>query len=263
TVNIGIVAMNDAPTANADSYQTNQNTVLTVPAPGVLANDTDIDGDSLTASLVSNTPAGTGTVVLQTNGAFTYTPAFNFVGNTSFTYQASDGRLSATAVVTISVAPVNTAPIANNDSFTTPANGTLSVPAPGVLANDTDAETPNTALRASLVSGAAHGTLALNSNGSFPHTPAAGVSGPQTLPYRANDGQLSSNVATVLINVTPPPSTGSPFDKFVTALYRDVLSPRDANGNITVVRQPDAPGFAFWTISLTRGTVSRQQVATF
>jgi fibronectin type 3 domain-containing protein len=94
--------MNDAPVATGDSYTANHDTVLSVPAPGLLENDSDIDGDSLTASLVSVPSNGTATV--YEDGSFDYTPGAGFIGVDSFTYQAGDGTaVSNPATVEIAV----------------------------------------------------------------------------------------------------------------------------------------------------------------
>src|SRR5579885_240544 len=94
---------NQPPVANTDSYSTNENTVLTVPhTTGVLANDNDPDGDILTSSLVTGTSHGT--VVLNPDGSFAYTPNSDFVGSDSFVYQTDDGHgHTASATDTISV----------------------------------------------------------------------------------------------------------------------------------------------------------------
>ena len=94
---------NQAPSAIPDNYSTPHDVALTVGAPGVLANDTDPDGDALTAQLVSSPPNGT--VALLSDGSFTYTPNAGFTGDDSFSYTASDGSLSSTATVTITVIP--------------------------------------------------------------------------------------------------------------------------------------------------------------
>ena len=160
-----------------DSYSTAEDTALTVAAPGVLANDTDVDGDSLTAVKVSD-PAH-GTLTLNSDGSFVYTPAADYSGADSFTYKASDGAAdSNVATVSLTVTAVNDAPVAVADSYSVLKNGTLNIAAPGVLANDTDADSdPLTAIK---VTDPAHGTLTLNSNGSFNYTPTAGWSGADT-----------------------------------------------------------------------------------
>jgi VCBS repeat-containing protein len=97
------------PVANADAYTTNEDTTLTVNAPGILSNDSDPDGDSLSASV--NTQPSNGMLNLNSNGSFTYTPDANFNGSDEFTYTASDGTdNSNVATATITVDPVNDAP---------------------------------------------------------------------------------------------------------------------------------------------------------
>ena len=117
-----VAVTNSAPTADNDAYSVDEDGTLNVAAgSGVLVGDTDPDGDGLTA--VNGTQPANGTVSLQTNGSFTYTPDGDFNGSDSFTYQASDGRgnLSAAATVTITVNAVNDAP-----TFTAGPNVTTS-----------------------------------------------------------------------------------------------------------------------------------------
>ena len=87
-VMITIVPVNDAPTAINDSYSAAKDTPLMVAAPGVLSNDTDVEGDQLTAMILSG-PAH-GILTLNTNGSFTYTPAVAYTGSDSFTYRTTD-----------------------------------------------------------------------------------------------------------------------------------------------------------------------------
>jgi hypothetical protein len=103
TIGYALVPPNHPPVAVADSYNGTQDAPLTIAAPGVLANDTDADGDSLTAVLV--TPTAHGALALSANGGFSYTPAAGFSGADSFTYKANDGKDdSAVATVTITIA---------------------------------------------------------------------------------------------------------------------------------------------------------------
>jgi len=111
TVNITVTAANDAPTAVNDSFTTSQNTRLVIEAPGILANDTDPEGDLLSAILVTDVPAGSGRLTFgggpnTGNGGFVFEPATNFVGTVTFQYRASDGTLQSNiATVTITVTP--------------------------------------------------------------------------------------------------------------------------------------------------------------
>ena len=174
--------------------------MLTVPAPGVLANDSDPDGDPLTAVLV--TGPSHGSLTLNANGSFSYTPAADFAGSDSFTYRASDGTLTSNvATVTISVTAANDTPAGAADAYTTAEDTVLTVPAPGVLGNDSDPD--GDPLTAVLVTGPSHGSLTLNANGSFSYTPAADFAGSDSFSYRASDGTVSSSPATVTITVTP------------------------------------------------------------
>src|SRR5204862_87669 len=151
TVTITVTPVNDAPVAaNDDGYTTPEDTQLTVIAPGVLANDSDVDGDTLSAVLVSGPSHGT--LTLNSDGSLVYMPALNFNGIDSFTYKASDGQAqSGIATATITVTPINDAPVAaNDDNYSTPEDTQLTVSAPGVLANDSDVD--GDALSAVLVS---------------------------------------------------------------------------------------------------------------
>ena len=174
---------------------------MVVGATGVLANDSDPENDSLSVILVSG--AGKGTLVLNSNGSFTYDPDPNFFGNDSFAYKANDGLAdSNTATVSITVSPVNDPPVANDDNYSATGDTQLVVGTPGVLFNDSDPE--NDSLSVILVSGAVEGTVVLNPNGSFTYDPDPNVFGNDSFTYKANDGLADSNTATVSITVSPP-----------------------------------------------------------
>src|SRR5262249_27211050 len=160
-------------------------------------NDSDPNGNPITAQLVSG-PAH-GTLTLSPYGGFTYTPAANYNGPDEFRYQVSDGVfLSDPVTLSLTVNPVNDAPVAGNDSYSVDEDTVLTVAAPGVIANDSDVESP---LSAVLVSGPSHGVLSFNADGSFTYTPSANYNGSDSFTYKANDGQADSNVATVAITV--------------------------------------------------------------
>src|SRR4030095_2781 len=126
-----------------------------------------------------------GSLTLNGNGSFSYTPAANYNGPDSFIYKANDGQAdSGVATVSITVTAVNDAPVAVNDSYTTPEDTTLTLAAPGRLANDSDVD--GDSLTAILVSLPTHGNLTLNSSGSFSYVPAANYNGPDSFIYKAN-----------------------------------------------------------------------------
>ena len=104
TVNINVAPVNDPPLAGDDVYSTLEGTALQIPAPGVLSNDSDIDGGPLTAVHLADPSHGA--LVLNPDGSFTYTPAAGFSGVDSFTYRAFDTiNYSGVATVSITVIP--------------------------------------------------------------------------------------------------------------------------------------------------------------
>jgi VCBS repeat-containing protein len=205
TVTINIAAVNDAPTAVNDTFSTPKDTVLNVTTtPNLLSNDTDVDGQTLTISTTPLTNPTKGTVTLSGNGNFVYTPTTGSTGTDTFTYQVTDGTATATGTVTINITgPVNNAPIAFGDSynFDEDVGGTIGVEN-GVLANDTDADS-GTTLTAINATQPAHGTVVLNTDGSFTYTPNANYHGPDSFTYQASDGTNSSNVISVNLTVNP------------------------------------------------------------
>jgi hypothetical protein len=176
------------------------NHTLTVNAAGVLANDTDPDNDPLSAVLVAG--PSNGTLTLNSNGSFTYVPTTGFVGSDSFSYLAGDG-IANSNVATVTIAVTDQPPVGNADSYSVAHNHTLTVSAPGVLGNDTDAD--GDPLTATLVSGVSHGSLTFNSNGSFTYVPATNYMGSDGFTYKAYDGFNYSNVVTVNMSVTNSP----------------------------------------------------------
>lgn len=238
-VRVTVTSANDPPTGVADAYSTQRNTVLNVQAPGVLGNDTDPDqGQNLSASVVSQ--PGNGSVVLQSQGAFSYTPSNGFTGTDTFTYRVSDGTaFSAPVTVTITVTAANRPPVAVNDSYTADKGVALTVAAPGILGNDSDPDNGDT-ITASLISAPAAntGTLTLNSNGSFTFMPASAFTGTTTFRYRARDNHnADSSEAIVTIEVKDTATSGQVCYDGGTGMtqYRATLDwNRLENGDIKV-----------------------------
>ncbi|MEZ4620918.1 MAG: Ig-like domain-containing protein [Caldilineaceae bacterium] len=190
---------NRAPIAADDAYTTEEDTILTVAAPGVLSNDSDADYDALNAILVSGPTNGT--VNLNADGAFSYTPNGGFVGDDSFTYKANDGILDGTiATVTITVEQGNRAPIVKDLVISIDQDTAAAITLPAV---DEDGD----ALTFSIESPPNNGTL----SGMAPnltYTPAPGFNGNDSFTFKANDRFVDSKVATVTIIVN---AVATPF----------------------------------------------------
>lgn len=202
TVTLTIHNVNTAPVPNADTYQLNENGSLTVAAAdGVLANDADLDGSPLTAQI--RTQPGSGTLSLNADGSFSYTPNPGFVGTDSFTYFANDGSDTGFATVTLVVNAVNEAPTGVADAYAVTQNGTLTIDAAhGVLANDSDPD--GDPISATLLASPQHGLFSLNTDGSFNYVPDTGYVGSDSFTYLLRDGTVSTPV-TVTLSVNAPP----------------------------------------------------------
>ncbi|MCP5250377.1 MAG: DUF4347 domain-containing protein [Burkholderiales bacterium] len=189
-------ASNTPPVAIDDNYAVHANETLVVNAAGgVLANDTDADGDAL--SVVSFAVPSNGVINMTADGAFTYTPNAGFVGNETLNYTITDGITFDSGTFVIDV--TNTAPVANNDAYAVKANETLIVNAAGgLLANDTDAD--GDALSVVSFVAPSNGTLNVAADGSFTYNPNAGFVGNETLNYTITDG-ITFDTGTFVIDV--------------------------------------------------------------
>ena len=202
----GVEVIPDRPFAAEDSWSVDEGATLEVAVPGVMENDLSFEGGDLSASLVDG-PAH-GDVVLNSDGSFVYTHDGGESESDSFTYQVNGGFCDSNgAEVNIQVEPVNDPPVGVADAYTVVEGEVLEIEPMGVLANDEDEE--NDPLSARLGQGTVHGTLDLQSDGSFFYTHDGGESETDSFTYFANDGQEDSRETEVTIAVTPyndPPS---------------------------------------------------------
>ena len=191
-VEVTVRPVNDAPEPADDEAATDEDTAVEVP---VLANDTDIDGDSLRVASVSGAANGTVAVVA---GGVRYTPAANWHGTDRFTYVADDGNGgTAEAAVEVTVRPVNDAPEAADDEAATNEDVPVTV---DVLANDTDAD--GDGLRVASVTAPENGTAAITAGGVL-YTPAPNWHGTDRFTYSIEDGNGATSEASVEVTVTP------------------------------------------------------------
>ncbi|NNJ47871.1 MAG: tandem-95 repeat protein, partial [Acidimicrobiia bacterium] len=190
---------NLTPVAVDDGYSTPEDTLLTVAAPGILGNDSDVDGDALTVTLLTDPTDGT--LTQNADGSFTYLPDTGFAGVDSYTYKACDPSGACDqATVTITVTDEGD-PVANDDSATTTEDTPVSgnwienddMTDDAVLALQTGDATPS------------NGTVTVNTDGTYDYTPNTGFAGTDTFTYTICDDDSPTptcDQATVAITVT-------------------------------------------------------------
>lgn len=185
----------NAPHPVHDSYGADEDSVLNVPAPGLLANDTEPNGLPLKARLVSQ--ASNGTAAVSMDGSFTYIPDPDFFGTDTFTYAASNGTYATPATVTITVTNTFDAPIAVADAFIAHNPGVLRG---NVLDNDIDLD--EAGLSAAAVREPMFGSLVLNTDGTFTYTATNGYLGADSFDYRTVGG--TTNTASITVRERGP-----------------------------------------------------------
>ena len=193
TVTVTIDPINDAPVAQAGNLTISEDTADS----GVVV-ATDVDSSTLSYSIVSN--GGKGTAIINaTTGAYTYTPNPDVYGSDSFSFRAYDGFLdSNTATITVTINPDNDAPVAQAGDLSTNEDTTGN----GMLVA-TDAE--NQTLNYSIVTNGSKGTATITNatTGAYTYTPNPDVYGSDSFSFRAYDGFLDSNTATITVTINP------------------------------------------------------------
>lgn len=191
---------NTPPTPGDDTAVTDEDTALVIAAIDLLANDTDADGDTVTIQSVDAVSANNGTIADNLDGTYTYTPAQNFFGSDTFTYTVTDGRgESAVATVTITVNPIDDAPIATADFFSTPQHTPITITLASLLANDIDVDgdtltvthvdTYSAEALEQIAEGKNPPPIVDNGDGTITYTPATAIFfGPDTFNYTISDG---------------------------------------------------------------------------
>lgn len=194
----GVTVVGRPPVARGDSYVTQRERLLTIAAPGVLANDSEGNGGELHAVLVSGPSHGL--LTLASDGGFSYRPAKGFAGQDDFVYKACDDAGGChEATVSLRVDAVNDAPVARPDRYAIQIGETLTVAAPGFLANDSDREGDSLIVGGITYSGP--GQLTTTPNGSLTYVPAPGFEGEDRFTYRVCDLSDECSEGTVYIGV--------------------------------------------------------------
>jgi VCBS repeat-containing protein len=194
TVHITVHSVNDAPTARASDLTIAEDT----PLSGAVSGE-DVENDSLTFILITG-PAH-GTVELNANGTFTYTPGPDYNGADQFTFKVSDGAdHSAPATVSVTVTPVNERPVGGADFVATIQDTRIEIPAWKLTANDSDPDGGSLAIDYESVTQPGFGTVKIVS-GQVIYTPGLAFSGTDTFTYVLTDGEFKSEAVTVTVHV--------------------------------------------------------------
>jgi IgGFc binding protein/Bacterial Ig domain/Bacterial Ig-like domain (group 1) len=244
---------NRPPTAQAAAAATDEDTATTIPLQG-----SDPDGDPISYAIVTG-PSHGSLGPVSAAGSVPYTPAADYHGSDSFTFRTNDGAMeSEPATVSITVRPVNDPPTAADRSLSTDENAAAGLE---LTAGDPDGD----ALRYTVVSGPAHGTLS-GTPPQLTYTPDHDYVGPDSFTFKAGDGALDSNVAMVSITVRQVKhDTSTTYSGDGTVQYSDAagLSAR----LLDVTADPAVPvagrliGFTLGTQSATAGPTSAAGVA--
>ena len=206
---VTVLPINDLPLAIGDSYLGDKDKVLNILATDsnqLLSNDRDVDGDVLIVKTIPLTNVTNGSLALNSNGSFSYTPTVGFTGVDGFTYQISDGHGEVSqANVVLTIADLNDAPVALSDSYSVIEDNILTitnVAANHLLVNDSDADGVALTVNTTPISNVSNGSLILNNDGSFVYTPNADYNGVDNFIYQISDGDGGTAQATVSITVS-------------------------------------------------------------
>jgi Ca2+-binding RTX toxin-like protein len=236
---------NGAPNAIADTFSVDEDAGAT--PLGVIANDTDPDGDLLTITAAADGAHGTVTFTGSGNG-LTYAPEVDFNGPDSFSYTVSDGHGGEdTATVTLTVLPVNDDPDPEDDAATTAEDAAAAI---DVLANDTDVDGDSLSLTE--VEDPEHGLAEVAQDGSLAYQPDADFNGSEVVEYTVSDGHGGVEFGEVLITVTPvndPPlarpdiaAVRQDEPAVIDAAANDSAGPADETGGALTLESVSAPG---------------------
>jgi hypothetical protein len=205
-VEIDLAPVNDAPRLRDDVIAGTEDTALTIDAAALLANDADVDDPHEALRITGVNGAAHGAVSLNPDGTIRFVPDQDFFGDASFTYEVSDAAgATSTATATIHVAPVNDAPIANDNVVDGRKGIAITMTAAALLADDFDIDNAHSDLRIVGVSDAEHGTVRLNADGSVTFLPEPGYGGypgaQGHFTYTISDGAGGFATATTAVNL--------------------------------------------------------------
>ena len=243
TVSITVTSVNDAPAATAQNVTTAEDNEKVVTVAG-----TDVDSDDDLTFAIGVHP-GHGTLSLADDQA-TYTPAANYHGPDSFTFTLSDGTVSSAATVSVTVTPVDDAPVATPAAVTTSEDTPKSF---ALVGGDVDGQ----ALTYAIATQPGHGTVTLD-GAQATYTPHANHVGPDAFTFTASDATATSAPATVSVTVTPvndaPTVTGTLLQTTAGTPVSKALVTSDPDGDTVTVTAASDPAHGSVTFSATTVT---------
>jgi len=230
TVTVNVTPVNDAPTASNASIETGEDT----PHTGKLPQGRDVEGDAFTYAKASDPSHGT--VTVDADGSYTYTPDADYNGKDSFTYTITDGKDSSTYTVDITVTADNDAPVAADDAIVTPEDTVVSGKLP--QANDVEGD----AVTYAKASDPANGKVVIDAEGNYAYTPNADYNGKDSFTYTVSDGNGGSSTYTVDVTVTP-------VNDAPTASNTSIVASEDTpyTGKLPAGRDVEGDGFTYAT----------------
>lgn len=195
TITVTVNEMNNAPTPQEDKYMTNEDSDLTLIPSDLLANDSDPDSAQSDLSIAGVADPSHGTVLFSSNKII-FTPSLNYFGPAGFSYTVTDGEMTNTAAVTITVSPVNDAPVAGDVLVSTNEDTLANI---DLVGSDIDGDS----LTYTVISGVSHGTLGAMVDNLVTYTPSTDYYGNDSFTYKVGDGTTDSPTATISITIKP------------------------------------------------------------
>jgi large repetitive protein len=240
TVSIKINPVNDAPVANPKSFTVDEGATYNGTLTG-----SDPENDELKFYVVGM-PAN-GSLVINTDGSFKYIHNGSETTSDSFTFRVFDGELySSSALVSITINPINEAPVAIDDAFTVDEGATHNGNLTGFDPEDDD-------LAFYVVDMPAHGSLVINANGSFEYVHDGSETVSDSFTFRVFDGEFYSPAATVLITINPvndaPVADPDAFTVDEGATYNGMLTGSDPEDDELMFYVVDMPAYGSLVIN--------------
>ncbi|MBL0427900.1 cadherin-like domain-containing protein [Ramlibacter alkalitolerans] len=247
---LAVTPVNDAPTTSAVSLPAiAEDGTTTISSAQLLANASDVDGDVLA---LANLTASSGTLVNNLDGTWTFTPARDFNGPVSFTYEITDGAVTVASTATLAVTPVNDAPTTSQVILPAVAeDGGTTISSAQLLANASDVDADALALANLTASG---GTLVDNGNGTWTFTPARDFNGRVSFSYQITDG-AATVAGSATLEVTPVNDTPTTSAVTLPGIAEDGASTISASQLLANAWDVDGDVLTLASVTASRGTL--------